>query len=120
MLNVVSLQGRLTRDPELRRTQDGKAVCTFNVAVQRNTADKQTDFIDCVAFGTTAEFIPQYFSKGREMTIQGRLQSRTWTDKDGKNRKSVEVYVDLVNFCGSKTTQQDAFVPVDDDSELPF
>lgn len=121
MLNVVAVQGRLTRDPELRRTQEGKAVCSFSVAVQRNMADKVVDYIDCVAFGQTAEFLPKYFQKGKELTVQGRLQTRTWTDKEGKNRKSVEVFVDLVNFCGSKAQQANEFVPVDvEEGELPF
>ncbi|MGM9522709.1 MAG: single-stranded DNA-binding protein [Oscillospiraceae bacterium] len=107
MLNHIVLMGRLTRDPELRRTQNGTAVASFSLAVERDFAsrdggDKQTDFIDIVAWRNTAEFVSKYFSKGRMAVVSGRLQIRDWTDKDGGKRRSAEVVADNVYFGDSK------------------
>lgn len=107
MLNRVVLMGRLTRDPELRRTQSGTAVASFSLAVERdfkdkNSGDKITDFLDVVAWRTTAEFISRYFSKGRMMVVEGRLQTRKWEDRDGNKRTSVEVIADNCYFGDSK------------------
>ena len=91
MLNQITIMGRLTRDPELRRTQAGVSVCTFTVAVDRDfqsrdSQEKQTDFIDVVAWRQTAEFVSKYFAKGRMIVVDGSLQSRKWQDKNGQNR----------------------------------
>lgn len=105
MLNVISIMGRMGRDPELRRTGSGKAVASFSVACERDFADKQTgkkevDFIECVAWGSTAEVIERYFQKGRMITLSGRLQNRDWTDKNGQKRRTAEILVGSVYFCG--------------------
>ena len=107
MLNHIDLMGRLTRDPELRRTQSGTAVATFTLAVDRDfgsreTGEKETDFIDIVAWRHTAEFVSKYFSKGRMAVVSGRLQIRNWNDKDGNKRRSAEVVADNVYFGDSK------------------
>ena len=106
MLNKIFIMGRLTRDPELRRTQNDTAVTSFTLAVDRDfkNADgtKDTDFIDVVAWRTTAEFVSKYFSKGRMAVVEGRLQIRDWTDKEGGKRRSAEVIADNVYFGDSK------------------
>lgn len=106
MLNDITLLGRLTRDPELRRTGNGIAVANFTIAVERDFAgpnkEKETDFIDCVAWRNTGEFISKYFSKGSLIAVKGRLEIRKWTDKDGNSRKSAEVNVENAYFAGSK------------------
>lgn len=139
MLNTITIMGRITRDPELRRTNSGKAVASFTVAVDRDFGEKETDFIDCVAWGNTAEFISKYFTKGGMIVVSGRLQIRSWNDKDGNKRRTAEVVADNVYFGESK--KQDThtgFVPNDsvpasyaapahdfamlddDDAQLPF
>ncbi len=147
MLNRIILMGRLTRDPELRHTQSGTAVASFSLAVDRDFkskdgADRQTDFIDVVAWRQTGEFVSKYFAKGRMAVVEGRLQIRDWTDKDGNKRRSAEVVADNVYFGDSKReaestggysapapvsygapsmTERDQFAQLDDnDSELPF
>ena len=153
MLNHIVLMGRLTRDPELRRTGSGIAVASFTLAVDRDYAaqgaEKETDFVDIVAWRNTAEFVSRYFTKGRMAIVSGRLQIRNWTDKDGNKRRSAEVVADNVYFGDSKRDgasapagfdqtpsyaapqpyQQPAPQPAaasgfsmleDDDSELPF
>ena len=148
MLNHIVLMGRLTRDPELRRTQSGSAVASFTLAVDRDfsnatTGEKETDFIDCVAWKSTAEFVSKYFTKGRMAVVSGRLQIRTWNDKDGNKRRNAEVVADNVYFGDSKkessggdsyggtyggynapahsTTPASDFVTLDGDGEqLPF
>ena len=107
MLNHIVLMGRLTRDPELRRTGTGIAVASFSIAVDRDfgskeTGEKETDFIDIVAWRNTAEFVSKYFTKGRMAVVSGRLQSRNWKDKDGNKRRSAEVVADNVYFGDSK------------------
>ncbi len=107
MLNRIILMGRLTRDPELRRTQSGTAVASFSLAVDRDFADKATgnrptDFIDIVAWRNTAEFVSRYFSKGRMAVVEGRLQIRDWQDRDGNRRRSAEVVADNIYFGDSK------------------
>ena len=106
MLNKVFIMGRLTRDPELRRTQSGTAVTSFSLAVDRDfksqSGEKETDFIDVVAWRTTAEFVSKYFTKGRMAVVEGRLQIRDWKDKDGNNRRSAEVIADNIYFGDSK------------------
>ena len=106
MLNRIVIMGRLTRDPELRRTQNGTAVTSFSVAVDRDfksreSGEKATDFIDVVAWRQTAEFVCQYFTKGRMAVVEGRLQIRDWKDKEGNNRRSAEVVADNVYFGDS-------------------
>lgn len=142
MLNQITLMGRLTRDPELRRTQSGTAVASFSLAVDRDYSgkdggEKETDFIDCVAWRSTAEFISKYFSKGRMTVVTGRLQIRPWTDKDGNKRRAAEVVVDSAYFGDSKrdgdTANSTYSTPAyaapaannfevieDDDAQLPF
>ena len=96
MLNKIFIMGRLTRDPELRRTQSGTAVTSFSLA------EKETDFIDVVAWRSTAEFVAKYFTKGRMAVVEGRLQIRDWKDREGNNRRSAEVIADNVYFGDSK------------------
>ena len=107
MLNHITIMGRLTRDPELRRTGSGTAVASFTLAVDRDFApkdggEKETDFIECTAWRHTAEFVSKYFTKGRMAVVSGRLQMRKWTDKDGNKRTSAEVVADNVYFGDSK------------------
>ena len=106
MLNKIFIMGRLTRDPELRRTQSGTAVTSFSLAVDRDFksqgGEKETDFIDVVAWRSTAEFVAKYFTKGRMAVVEGRLQIRDWKDKDGNNRRSAEVVADNIYFGDSK------------------
>lgn len=107
MLNKIILMGRLTRDPELRHTQTGTAVASFSLAVDRDfkdkaTGDRTTDFIDVVAWRQTGEFVSRYFTKGRMAVVEGRLQIRDWTDKDGGKRRSAEIVADNVYFGDSK------------------
>ncbi len=141
MLNRIILQGRLCVDPELRHTQSGTAVASFSLAVDRDFKDKQTgekstDFIDVVAWRNTGEFVSKYFTKGRMAVVEGRLQIRDWTDKDGNKRRSAEVVADNVYFGDAKrdgdgtssVTPASRPVPVegeftelqDNDGELPF
>ena len=112
MLNKIFIMGRLTRDPELRRTQTGTPVASFTLAVDRDFGDKATgeratDFIDVVAWRQTAEFVSRYFSKGRSAVVEGRLQIRDWTDKEGNKRRSAEVIADNVYFGDSKRKGHD-------------
>jgi single-strand DNA-binding protein len=106
MLNHIVIMGRLTRDPELRRTGSGVAVASFSLAVDRDYAaqgaEKETDFIDVVAWRGTAEFVSKYFTKGRMAVVTGRLQIRNWTDKENNKRRSAEVIADNVYFGDSK------------------
>lgn len=151
MLNHITLMGRLTRDPELRHTQNGTAVASFSLAVDRDFqsregGEKQTDFIDCVAWRQTGEFVSKYFTKGQMAAVSGRLQIRDWTDREGGKRRSAEVIVDNVYFADSKKSREEggsyrpadtapaaafdnyssssggsAFAELDDDDgELPF
>ena len=112
MLNKIILMGRLTRDPELRRTGTGTAVTSFSLAVDRDfksqSGEKETDFIDIVAWRNTAEFVSKYFTKGRMAVVEGRLQIRDWTDKDGNKRRSAEVVADNVYFGDSKRDAESA------------
>ena len=107
MLNHITIMGRLTRDPELRRTGSGVAVASFTVAVDRDFGgrdggERETDFIDCVAWRQTGEFVSKYFTKGRMIVVSGRLQIRSWTDKDGNKRRTAEVVADNCYFGDSK------------------
>ncbi len=143
MLNQIIIMGRLTRDPELRRTGSSVAVASFTLAVDRDfsgkdSGEKETDFIDCVAWRQTGEFVSKYFTKGRMAVVSGRLQIRTWTDKDGNKRRTAEIVADNVYFGDSKkdtdnapsdqhvgfikTTAlaQDFAQLTDEDAQLPF
>lgn len=129
MLNKVTLMGRLTAEPELRRTTSGTAVTSFSLAVERSKArdgNKETDFIDVVAWSGTAELVCKYLDKGRMVVLCGRLQTRSWEDKSGNRRKSVEVVADEIHFVGSKNDSRPPAEPItaedftDDDGELPF
>ena len=107
MLNHITIMGRLTRDPELRRTPNGVAVASFCLAVDRDFApkeggEKKTDLINCVAWRQTGEFVSKYFAKGRMMVVSGRLEMRDWTDKDGNKRTTAEINVDNAYFGDSK------------------
>lgn len=135
-LNQIVLQGRMARDPELRMTQTQKSVVNFTLAVDRDYAAsgerKETDWIDCVAFGNTADFVHKYFLKGNMATVTGRLQLRDWTDREGIKRRSSEVIVDRIYFGESKKKEEPkpAGAPVNvsaacfeelaQDGELPF
>ena len=112
MLNHITIMGRLTRDPELRRTGSGIAVTSFTVAVDRDFSgkdggEKEVDFIDCVAWRNTAEFVNSYFTKGRMAVVSGRLQIRSWKDKDGNNRRTAEVVAEHVYF-GDSNKKEDS------------
>ena len=114
MLNHITIMGRLTRDPELRRTGTGTAVASFTVAVDRDFGgrdggEKETDFIDCVAWRQTGEFVSKYFTKGRMIVVSGRLQIRSWTDKDGNKRRTAEVVADNCYFGDSKREGDNAY-----------
>ena len=140
-MNKVILMGRLTRDPELRRTGSGTSVASFTIACARDFKNQQTgqtevDFIDCVAWRGTAEMLCKHFTKGRMIGLSGRLQVRTWMDQDGAKRKAVEVIADSVYFADSKPSsgavqkqenvQSDAdpersdYPIIEDDGEFPF
>lgn len=144
MLNHITIMGRMARDPELRRTGSGTAVASFTLAVDRDFAskdggEKETDFIDCVAWRATGEFVSKYFKKGSMAIVSGRLQMRDWTDKNGNKRRSAEIVVDNCYFGESKKTDSGAqggystnsgsgyrapaqdFAPLEgEDAQLPF
>lgn len=130
MLNSVNIQGRLTSDPELRRTQNGIAVTSFTVAVDGDTKESSTAFVNCVAWRKTAEFVEKYFCKGKMIIVCGRLQTRSYKAQDGSKRFVTEVVADQVHFAGDSQKQRDeassdvatscfSQVAVDDE-ELPF
>lgn len=118
MLNVCTLMGRLTRDPEMRQTQTGKNVASFSIACDRDVGG-ETDFIDIVVWEKTAEFVCNYFKRGSMIAVTGRLQSRKWTGKDGNNRTDREIVADRVWFAGGKREEQ-KFDPLPDETEIPF
>ena len=138
MLNHITIMGRLTRDPELRTTPAGISVASFSVAVDRDfgskdTKEKETDFIDCVAWRQTGEFVSKYFTKGSMAVVSGRLQIREWTDKEGNKRRTAEIVADNVYFGeGKKSDNSAPYVPSGDfktpvfaeidtgDGDLPF
>lgn len=133
MLNHIVLQGRLTRDPELRYTQSQTPVASFTLACDRDYqqggSERQTDFIDCTAWRQTAEFVSKYFAKGSMAVVSGRLQIRDWTDREGNKRRSAEVVADNIYFGESKRRDGEPLADVsttsfqeiaDDDGELPF
>lgn len=127
-LNRIDIMGRMTKDPELRRTNSGKAVTSFTLAVDRDFEKGKTDFIDCVAWGNTAEFVAKYFSKGRVAIASGRLQLRDWTDNSGNKRRNAEVIADSVYFGDSANRDSSAasgntnrgFQEVEEEDDLPF
>lgn len=108
MLNHIVIMGRFTHNPELRRTSSGIACCNFSIACERDiastqTGQRETDFIDCVAWRNTAEFVSKYFSKGSMAAVSGRLQVRSWTDKNGNSRRTAEILCDNIYFGSTKT-----------------
>lgn len=133
-MNITILKGRLTNNPELKTTQSGTSVCSFTLAVDKRYTQENgptADFINCVAWKKTAEFITKYFTKGQEMLVEGSLQVRSYTDNTGAKRYVTEVIVDNVEFCGPKqqVEQPDQEAPqqpvsadieVNDDDDLPF
>lgn len=140
MINMVALVGRLTFEPEVRTTPSGVSVMHFQIACdrsyQKSGQDRQADFIDCVAWRQTAEFISRYFHKGSMIAVEGTLQTSSYTDKNGNQRKQVEVLANNVSFCGSKSETGSAagsqanpnyssadnsdFDEIPDDDDLPF
>lgn len=139
MYNRVGIMGRLAQDPEMRRTNGGAAVVTFTLAVDRDyktrdTGERETDWIDCVAWRKTGEFVQQYFRKGRMALVEGKLQVRNWVDRDGHKRRSTEVLVDDIYFCGDPPKREDSrssyaaapaptygkYEELDSKEELPF
>jgi len=126
MLNKIIVMGRITKELELRKTQNGVSVLTFTIACDRDFQKGETDFIEVVAWRNTAEFVDQYFGKGRMIVVEGSLQSRKWEDKDGNKRTSWEVQASNCYFADSKTSEKsenivnDDFNLIDDDSQLPF
>lgn len=130
MLNKGILMGRLTRDPEVRHTQSGTAVCSFTLAIDRDRKDangeKQTDFIDCAAWGKQAEFVSQWFSKGMMAIAVGRIQSRKWQDQNGNNRTAIEINCEDVSFGETKKNREQSrnqeesdFIATDDGFDEP-
>ena len=124
-MNKIFLQGRLTKDPEIRLTSKNDKVARFTIAVDRDFNREETDFINCVAFKATAAFIESYFTKGDMILVSGRLHMQQYTAKDGSNRTAAEVMTDNVWFCGGKGKTKDAsteaqLAPVEDDGQLPF
>lgn len=124
-MNKILLQGRLTKDPEIRLTSKNDKVARFTIAVDRDFNREETDFINCVAFKATAAFIESYFTKGDMILVSGRLHMQQYTAKDGSNRTAAEVMTDNVWFCGGKGKTKDAandaqLAPVEDDEALPF
>ena len=136
MLNVAAITGRLTADPELKKTNTGTSVCSFTVAVDRNFVkqgeERQADFLEVVAWKSAAEFVSRYFNKGSIIAVQGTIQTRNWEDKNGNKRKSTEIIADQISFCGRKTEEKPAkpnieyevppemYEVPDDDETLPF
>ena len=133
MINKVILMGRLTKDPELRYTNNKTPVCSFTIAVNNGYGEKQqTDFINCVAWNKTAEFVTKYFTKGKMIVIaDGRISTRSWETTDGKRAYATEVVANEVSFGETKSSQQtatqppmqdddDDFTPLDEDDDLPF
>lgn len=125
MLNRIIIMGRMTKDPELRRTNSGTAVASFTLAVDRDMKNqdgsRSTDFIDCVAWKGAAEFVSKYFGKGRMAVVDGRLQMRDWTDRDGNKRRTAEVVVSSIYFGDSKKeSSEQEFREIDDGGDLPF
>ena len=127
MLNEVILMGRLTRDPDVRMTQNGTTAANFTLACERDYApqgqDRETDFFDIVAFRNTADFVGQYFSKGQLVAVKGRLQQRDWTDKQGNKRRTTEILADRCYFA-EKRQDRDAsdagFQQMSDSTPVPF
>ena len=125
MLNKVILMGRLTKDPEIRHTNSGKAVTSFTIAVDNGYGEnKTTDFINCVAWEKTAEFIKNWFAKGRMIVLVGRISTRTYEGQDGRKNYVTEVIINEVSFGESKkdeiTTENNGFIPVENDEDLPW
>lgn len=144
MLNIVNLQGRLVAEPELRQTQSGKSVASFRLACNRDyksqTGETLVDWLACVAWGNTADFIKKYFRKGDMLLLTGSIQTRNYQDRNGNNRTATEINAERVFFCGSKQTQGNAempaqshtaanestldnsgdFAPIEEDEDLPF
>ena len=137
MINKVILMGRLTRDPEMRHTNSGTPVTTFSIAIDNGYGDnKRTDFVNCLAWNKTAEFVTKYFTKGKMIIVIGRIATRSWETQDGKRAYATEVIANEVNFGESKTSPQlntpqtaaqppiqdddDDFTPLDEDDDLPF
>lgn len=125
MLNKVILMGRLTRDPELRSTPQGVSTCSFSLAVERNFKngeERKADFINCVAWRQTAEFISKYFSKGSLVAVEGSIQTRSWVDNEGKTRYATDVIVGQVYFAESEknATVVPEFTNMGEDDDLPF
>ena len=121
MLNKAILNGRLTKAPELKQTNSGKNVCSFTIAVDRNRDREKTDFIPIVAWGKTAEFVNQWFGKGDLITIVGRIEVRSYEDKDGNKRTAFEVLADDVSFCGKKEkSSEPEFEEIKISGDLPF
>lgn len=124
MLNQISVQGRIVRDPEFRRTASGKAVTSFTLACDRDfknqqTGEKEVDFLDCTAWGATAETVGRYFRKGQMAMVTGRLQIRQYTDKNGQKRRQAEILVSSVYFCGSKESGTQASSGADNGYSTP-
>ena len=123
-MNQINLIGRTTKTPELRKTQSGTSVTSFTLAVDRRDKEKNTDFISCVAWSKTAEIINDYVVKGQLIGVTGRLQIRSYTDKEGNKRTAAEVIVDTFDFCERKQsdtqTPTSDFAELEEDSDLPF
>lgn len=118
MINKAIVQGRFVNDPELRTTGSGVSVTSFTIAVQGR--NEKTDWIDCVAWRNTAEFICKYFKKGQQIIVVGSIQTSNFEDRDGNKRKKTELVIDEANFCGDKKQEKSSYVEVDYPDDLPF
>lgn len=130
-MNSICLTGRLTKDIELKQTPNGISVCSFSIAVKRPNVKDTTDFIDCVAWRNTAEFVNRYFKRGQMIAVNGVLTVRKFDDKDGNKRTAYEVQCDRCEFCGgdnnktasgseNEQTEEPKYEPIDTESDLPF
>lgn len=133
-MNIIAIKGRLVRDPEIRQTQSGVSVTNITVAVDRSYSaggEKQTDFFDCVFWRQGAEFVSKHFSKGKEIIVQGKMQSRKWQDKEGNNRISWEIQNAHAEFCGGKSdngavnttvtnSNENDFSVIENSDDIPF
>lgn len=105
-MNKIIIKGRLSRNPETKQTNNGKSVCNFSVAVNRRMNKDEADFFECTAWEKTGEFVTKYFSKGQEILIDGRMESRNYDDKNGNKRTAWGITVEQVDFCGNKSSEQ--------------
>ena len=119
-MNKAILMGRLTKDPEIRATSEGTSIARYTLAVDRRSKDKEADFITCVTFGKSADFAEKFLKKGKKVLVTGRIQTGSYTNKEGKKTYTTDVVVEDHEFAESKGTDNSGFTPVQDEADLPF